>query len=106
MNLKVQVEESRRIEETLKNQLKEKEKMKDRLEVEIVTLRKELQKKKMQHNNTKILDEIIIIQRPYYENSRLGYKQIHTENGSSPMTTKKEAEQRSYAEIIGGPINV
>jgi hypothetical protein len=54
--------------------LEEKDKMKERLEAEIISLRKELQKKEMQQNITKILDEIINIQRPYYENSRLGYK--------------------------------
>jgi hypothetical protein len=36
--------------------LEEKEKIKERLEAEIVSLRKELQKKYMQQNNTKILD--------------------------------------------------
>jgi hypothetical protein len=104
MNLKVQVEEARRIEETLKNQLEEKEKMKERLEAEIVSLRKELQKKDMQQNNTKILDEIINIQRPYYDKSGLGYKQMHTEKGSSSMMTEKEEEKKSYAEVIRGPI--
>jgi predicted RNase H-like nuclease (RuvC/YqgF family) len=76
INLKVQVRRSQRIEETLKNQLEEKEKMKESLEAEIVSLRKELQKKDMQQNNTKILDEIINSQRPYYDKSGLGYKQI------------------------------
>jgi hypothetical protein len=56
------------------------------LEAEIVTLRKDLQKKNMQ-NNSKILDGIINIQRPNHEKSRLGYNQ--TKNGSS----SKETEQ-------------
>jgi predicted acetyltransferase len=72
MNIKVQLEESIKIEETFKNQLEEKEKMKEILEAKIVSLRKELQKKGMQQNNTKILDEIINIQRPYYEKYILG----------------------------------
>jgi uncharacterized protein YigA (DUF484 family) len=84
MNLKFQVEEARRIEETLKNQLEEKEKIKESLEAEIVSLRKELQKKDMQQNNTKILDEIISSQRPYYDKSGLGYKQMHTERVQAP----------------------
>jgi hypothetical protein len=37
------------------------------LEVEMVTLRKYIQKKYMQKNRTKILDEIISSQRPYYD---------------------------------------
>jgi hypothetical protein len=95
------------IEETLKNQLEEKEKIKESLEAEIVSLRKELQKKDIQQNfgnNTKILDEIINSQRPCYDKSGLGYKKTHTEKGSSSMTTGKEAEQKSYADVIRGPI--
>jgi hypothetical protein len=50
------------------------------LEAEIVTLRKDLQKKNMQ-NNSNILDDIISSQRPNHDKSRLGYNQI--EKGSS-----------------------
>jgi hypothetical protein len=50
------------------------------------------------------LDEIINSQRPCYDKSGLGYKQTHTEKGSSSITTEKEAEQKSYAEVIRGPI--
>jgi predicted RNase H-like nuclease (RuvC/YqgF family) len=46
-NLKVQIEEDKRIEETLKEQLEEKDKIIGNLEAEIVTLRKDLQKKNM-----------------------------------------------------------
>jgi len=53
MNLKIQVEEAKRTEEALKNQLEEKEKIKETLEEEIVSLRKELHKKEMQQNITK-----------------------------------------------------
>jgi hypothetical protein len=75
--------------------LEENDKMKESLEVKIVSLRKELQKKDMQQNNTKILDEVIIIQRPYYGKSRLRYKKTHTEKGLSSITTEKEEEQNS-----------
>jgi hypothetical protein len=78
MKLNIQVEEDIRIEETLRSQLEEKEKMIESLEEEIVTMRKYLQ----QQNSTKILDEIINNQRPYYDRSRLGYNQMHTEKGS------------------------
>jgi hypothetical protein len=37
-------------------------------------------------------------------NSGLGYKQTHIEKGSSSMMKKNEAEQKSYAEVIRGPI--
>jgi hypothetical protein len=44
-NLKVQIEEDKRIEESLKEQLEEKDKIIGNLEVEIVTLRKDIQNK-------------------------------------------------------------
>jgi hypothetical protein len=44
-NLEVQIEEDKIIEETLKEQLEEKDKIIGNLEADIVTLRKDLQKK-------------------------------------------------------------
>jgi hypothetical protein len=49
-NLKIHVEEEKRIEEELKDKLEENDIIIGNLEAEIVTLRKDLQKKKM-HNN-------------------------------------------------------
>jgi hypothetical protein len=69
------------------------------LEAEIVTLRKDLQKKNMQ-NNSKVLDDIISSQRPNHDKSRLGYNQ--TEKGSSSKETEQETYQNIYAEIIKG----
>jgi len=65
-------EEYKRIKEALKGQLEERYKTIEGLEDEIVTLRKYLQKKDMQQNNTKILDNIINNQRPYY--GRYGFR--------------------------------
>jgi hypothetical protein len=45
INLKVQIEEDKRIEEALKEQLEEKDKIIGNLEAKIVTLRKDIQKK-------------------------------------------------------------
>jgi hypothetical protein len=65
------------------------------LEAEIVTLRKDLQKKDMQQNNTRILDNIINSQRPYYDRSGLGYNQTETrerfklQNDRARSRTKK-----------------
>jgi hypothetical protein len=47
-NLKVQIEEDKRIEEVLKEQLEERDMIIGNLEAEIVTLRKDLQEKNMQ----------------------------------------------------------
>jgi hypothetical protein len=47
MSLKVQIEEDKRIEEILRSQLEEKEKIIGILESKVVSLRKYLQKKDM-----------------------------------------------------------
>jgi hypothetical protein len=101
MKLKIQVEEDKNIEEALKGQLDENDRIIEGLEAEIVTLRNDLQKKDMQQNNTRILDNIINSQRPYYDRYGLGYNLMQTEKGSRSKTTEKEA--RSYAEVVRGP---
>ena len=83
-NLKVQIEEDKRIEEALKEQLEEKDKIIGNLEADIVTLRKDLQNKNMQ-NNSKVLDDIINSQKYHHDKSGLGYNQ--TEKGSISKTT-------------------
>jgi hypothetical protein len=60
--LKVQIEEDKRIEEALKEQLEGNHRIIGNLEVEIVTLRKDIQKKNMQ-NSSKVLDDIISSQK-------------------------------------------
>jgi hypothetical protein len=79
-NFKVQIEEDKRIEEELKEQLKGRDRIIGNLEAEIVTLRNGLQKKNMQ-NNSKVLNDIISSQKPHHDKSKLGYNR--TEKGSS-----------------------
>jgi hypothetical protein len=67
------------------------------LEVEIVTLRKDIQKKNMQ-NSSKVLNEIISSQKYHLDKSGLGYNQ--TKKGSRSKTTKKETNTKRYAETI------
>jgi hypothetical protein len=98
-NLKVQIEEDKRIEEALKEQLEEKDRIIGNLEAEIVTLRKDIQKKNMQ-NSSKVLDDIISSQKSHLDKSGLGYNQ--TEKGSSSKTTEQETYPKSYAETIKG----
>jgi hypothetical protein len=87
-SLKIQIEEDKRIEEILRSQLEEKEKMIGSLEAEVVSLRKDLQKKDMQQKSTKILDQIISSQRSSDDRSGLGYNQVQNEKGSSSKTTE------------------
>jgi hypothetical protein len=70
--LKVQIEEDKRIEEALKEQLEEKDKIIGNLEAEVVTLRKDIQKKNMQ-NSSKVLDDIINSKKYHLDKSGLGY---------------------------------
>jgi hypothetical protein len=98
-NLKVQIEEDKIIEEPLKEHLEERDGIIEKLEAEIVTLRKDLQKKNMQ-NNSKVLDDIISSQKPHHDKSRIGYNQI--EKGSISKTTEQETYPKIYAETIKG----
>jgi hypothetical protein len=95
--LKVQIKEDKIIEEALKEQLEEKNKIIGNLEAEAVTLRKDIQKKNMQ-NSSKVLDDIISRKKSHFDKSGLGYNQ--TEKGSSSKTTEKETNQKSYVEKI------
>ena len=101
--LKVQIEEDKRIEEALKEQLEGKDRIIGNLEAEIVTLRKDIQKKNMQ-NSSKVLDDIISSQKPHFDNSGLGYNQ--TKKGSNSKTTEQETNPKIYAETIKGDKNM
>jgi hypothetical protein len=59
IHLKTQIEEDKRVEELLKNQINEKEDSCDKLEDRIVDLRKKVEKSNKFLNNSKILDEIL-----------------------------------------------
>jgi hypothetical protein len=68
------------------------------LEAEIVTLRKDFQKKNMK-NSSKVLDDIISSQKYHLDKSGLGYNQ--TEKGSSSKTTEQETNPKIYVETKG-----
>jgi hypothetical protein len=89
--LKVQIEEDKRIEEALKEQLEEKNKIIGNLEAENVTLRKDIQKKNM-HNSSKVLDDIINSKKSHLDKSGLGYNQ--TEKGSISKTIEQETNPK------------
>jgi hypothetical protein len=62
-HLKIQIEEAKRIEELLKNQINEKEESCHKLEGEVVDLRKKVEKSNKFLNSSQILNEILKIQR-------------------------------------------
>jgi hypothetical protein len=107
--LKIQVEEDKIIEEPLKEWLEGKYMIIGGLEVEIVTLRKDLQKKNMQ-NSSKVLDNIINIQRPLlalgYVRKRIlrnkgevqtAWKAHKPRKGRSGKRSRKEGEKKGKA---------
>jgi hypothetical protein len=96
VHLKTQIEEAKRIEELLKNQINEKEETCCKLEVEIVDLRKKVEKSNKLLNSSKILDEILESQRSSCDKSGLGYKEEDTHAEAS--TSKKHEVSPSKKE--------
>jgi hypothetical protein len=78
VHLKTQIEEAKRVEELLKNQVNEKEKSCHKLEVEVVDLRKKVEKSNKFLNSSQILNEILESRRPPNDQSGLGYKREDT----------------------------
>jgi hypothetical protein len=74
VHLKTQIEEAKRIEELLKNQINEKEEPCCNLEAEIVDLRKKVEKSNKFLNSSLILDEILESQRSPYDKPSPRYK--------------------------------
>ena len=96
VHLKTQIEEAKRIEEFLKNQINEKEYYCCKLEDEIVDLRKKGDKSNKFLNSSLILDEILKSQRSPYNKSGLGYKGEDTHAEAS--TSKKHEVNPSKKE--------
>jgi hypothetical protein len=71
-NFKVQIEEDKRIEEALKEQIEGRHMIIGNLDVEIATIRKDIQKKNIK-NNSKVLNGIINSQKPHHDKFGLRY---------------------------------
>jgi hypothetical protein len=63
VHLKTQIEEAKRVEELLRNQINEKEDSCHKLEYEVVDLRKKVENSNKFLNNSQILNEILDSQR-------------------------------------------
>jgi hypothetical protein len=87
VHLKTQIEESKRVEELLKDQINEKEESCHKLEDEFVDLRKKVQKSNKFLNSSQILDEILESERSPYVKLGIGYKKEATHVEAS--TSKK-----------------
>jgi hypothetical protein len=89
VHLKTQIEEAKRIEKLLKNQINEKEESCCKLESRIFDLIKKVENSKKFLNSSLILDEILEIQISPYDKSDLGYK---GENTHAEESTSKKHE--------------
>jgi hypothetical protein len=116
--LKTQLEEVKRIEEVVRIQLKENEQNCKKLEVEIVSLRKELEKTNDQLIRTlkfgksiEILDNILNFQSSPFIKTGLGYdkkqnapKGDTTTKVTKPSEKENEEKPKIYANILKGSI--
>ena len=89
VHLKTQIEEAKRVEELLKNQINEKEESYHKLEAKVVYLRKKVEKSNKFLNSSRILDEILESQRSPCDKSGLGYKK---ETTHAEVNTSKKHE--------------
>jgi hypothetical protein len=117
IRLKVQLEETRRIEEVVKIKLKEKEENCKNLEVEHVSLRKDLENSTAQLNRSlkfeksfKTLDHIIHFQRSSFIKMGLGYDKSYMttkEDPKAPGPSKKvnEEKYKSYVDALKSSIS-
>jgi hypothetical protein len=74
LSIKTQIEEAKRVEELLKNQVNEKEESCHKLEAEVVDLRKKVEKSNKFFNISQILNEILESQRSPNDKLGLRYK--------------------------------
>ena len=92
--LKIEVEEHKFIEDSLQKKLEESNQENEELEVEVVSLRKEVKKgKTIQNyaNSSRALEELIKNQRSYNDRTDISYK----EEEAGPSTTKYNGPMRS-----------
>ena len=92
VELKTQLEEAKRIEEVLKDKLDEKEEQCQKLETEVVGLKKASEKSNACvefRNNSIILDEILDCQRSPFDKSGLGYNSGKKKVNSRHMDTEQ-----------------
>lgn len=111
IDLKVQIEEAKRIEEKVRIQLKEKEKNSERLESTIVSLRKKLEKTITKLNkslkfekSTKILNNVINEQRSPPIKTRLGHEAKKDQVSKEPSKNTNEENPKSYVDALKSPI--
>ena len=99
MDLKSKLEESKMIEESLWEQLEEKEGMRKEFEKETVSLRRNLEKQNIKQKydkSTETLNQIINSQRSIHNKSRLGYNKEDEKYEIGKWNSKKHEASTSF----------
>ena len=102
VDLKTKLEESKRVEDSLTQQLMTNIREKENREAETVSLKNKFQTKdiaKGYENSSKVLENIISNQNPFFNKTSIGYKQ-NTNEASSSIFTDNEKKPRRYVEVV------
>jgi hypothetical protein len=102
-DLKTQLQEAKRIEEVILKQLNDREQDCEKLEAEIVLLKREIEKEKKQsrfENSSKILNDILNNQRSPSNKTGLGYDQKKFNKGSNFTYQEINKNPKSYATTL------
>ena len=100
MDLKAKLEKSEVIEESLREQLEEKEGMQEEFEKEIVSLRRNLEKENIKQNfdkSVEMMNQIINNQRPIHDKSGLGYNKEDEKHKIGTWNSKKHEANTSFS---------
>jgi hypothetical protein len=105
IHLKTQIEEAKRVEELLKNQVNEKEESCHKLEAKVVDLRKKLENPNKLLNSSTVLNEILDSQRSPNDKSGLGYNKeaTHVEASTSKMLEVSTSFSKDENNIASQP---
>jgi hypothetical protein len=94
VHLKTQIEEAKRVEELLKNQINEKEESCHKIETEVVDIIKKVEHSNKFLTSSLIFNEILEIQISPNDKSGLGYKEsTHVEASTSKKHEVKDEEK-------------
>lgn len=99
ISLKTEKEEAKRMEKVLNKKLREWEETYEKLEVEVVSLNRELGKFNKILKSLQTLDVTLNTQRPQHDKSSLGYIG-ESSNSKENTSAHHEEEPRSYVDVL------
>ena len=94
INLKVQIEEAKAIEEVLKGQLRQRERIQEELEIEILSLKKQLGEAKFGQEERRLENEIITLKTQLEEEKKI------EEAMKNQMMKREEEVEKLEEEVV------